>query len=35
MFLLGLQGGQTFWYKVINIMFVGGTSLIVVMIIEG
>jgi hypothetical protein len=24
MFLWCLQGGQTFWYKVINIMFVGG-----------
>jgi hypothetical protein len=35
MFLWCLQGGRTFWYEVINIMFVGGTSLIVVMIIKG
>jgi hypothetical protein len=35
MFLWCLQGGQTFWYEVINIMFVAGTSLIVAMIIKG
>lgn len=35
MFLWCLQGGQTFWCEVINIMFVAGTSLIIVMIIKG
>jgi hypothetical protein len=35
MFLWCFQGCQTFWHKAINIMFVGGTTLIVVMIVKG